>query len=483
MSIDLIVAKFGGWSVQDAKNTDRSIDIIAQDERRRAVIVSGPKGLTNLYEKAARDIILMNDNEETFKEIMERWGEICSGLGLNENYGSIEGDFNKKLNSYDCPSNLNDIKAKGFIDDIMRLGEYFEAKYIFAPGLNKRKIKAVFLDPEGIIYGSNNHGDASILPESAGNLRREIIEKGLIDESVVVIPGFYAYTKDGNIVTLPRGGSDTTGGFVAGALDALVYENYTNNLIRRASPDAVENALPLTELTYNEALELAYTGFGIFKDEAIVPCMEKSIPIHVINTLDPQQKTVILGDRKPDEFDITGIAYKSGFGSINMRKVLRSRQEDSALAPYVDNVESGVCEPWEFPIEQIMTSVSNVSFLIPGEKFTDETVHEIKRHLKEKFKLHENDITVSYNISVIAIVGQYMKDSVGINYRVAGALSSAGISTSHIIQGGSELSILYGIHEATPDPINAKKGVNEIYKEFFVNPVFKGFLKEQRKNI
>ena len=201
MSVDLIVTKLGGWSLETPENTDRSIDIITQDDRRRVVVVSGPKGLTDLYLQAAREHILRKSTLETYRKIMSKWEELCSRLELEGSLGSIRVDF-EQMFAYYGPPDLDSIKAKRFLDNIARLGEYNEAKYIFVPRLNKRGIKAIFLDPKDIIYGSDSPAGALILPESTDNLRREIISRGLVEEYVVVIPGFYCFTKNGDVVTL-----------------------------------------------------------------------------------------------------------------------------------------------------------------------------------------------------------------------------------------------------------------------------------------
>jgi len=482
MDLELIVVKHGGWSVGTSETTSGSAKFVLRDKRRRVVVVSGPKGLTDLYIHAAEQRILKESVEvETYGKISGKWEELCYGLGLQENHRTINGEFDKILKTYDGPRNLDDIKAKRFIDNVARLGETFEADYVFAPYLNLRGCKAVSLSPAGLIYGTDEPGNASIVPDPEMKFKNKVHEL-LGSYDIVVVHGFYCSTKEGNhIVTLPRNSSDTSGSHAAAELDAILYENCTNNSIRRASPDAVADAKTLDVLTYREALELAYMGFGIFKDSAVVPCMRKLIPIHVVNMMGNGDVTKILAERQLDQYEVAGIAYKPGFLSLNIEQVLRSRQEHSSLSNLALHTEQGITSGGEFPIEQIMTSVSNTSFLIHGEQVNDEKIHMLKRHLMEYFVLREDEITIRYDISLIALVGQYMKDRAGLNYRAAGALAAADISTSHIVQGGSEISILYGVQETSKDTIKARACVRAIYNEFFVDPVFGKFLEEQRK--
>ena len=93
MSIDLIVAKFGGWSLETPENTDRAINLIAQDDRRKVIIVSGPKGLTDLYLQIAKERILRQSSLDTYRKIMDKWEKLCPHLELEGSLGSIRVDF------------------------------------------------------------------------------------------------------------------------------------------------------------------------------------------------------------------------------------------------------------------------------------------------------------------------------------------------------------------------------------------------------
>src|SRR3989338_10939742 len=91
---DLIVAKFGGWSVQTPENTNKSIDIILQDDRRKFIVVSGPKGSTDLYIKAAKEVISRGSvSEHTYRKISDIWENLCYNLDIKENFGRIDAHF------------------------------------------------------------------------------------------------------------------------------------------------------------------------------------------------------------------------------------------------------------------------------------------------------------------------------------------------------------------------------------------------------
>jgi len=471
----LKVVKEGGWCFLTPENTKKSLDFVLQDSGRRVLVPSGPKGLTDRYIGSAEERILLGSaTRGTYDTIMDKWRELCSGLDLMENCKEIESRYREILNSYDGPRNLDDIRAKRFIDDVARLGETFEAESIVAPLLNRLGANAVSLSPVGLITGTDNPGDASILPDQKKKLRRRINEL-LETYHIVVLHGYYCSTRDGQtIVTLHRGGSDTTGSHAAAELGAALYENCSDGPIRRADPRVVKDAMQLEKITYEEALGLSHMGADILQHEAIKPCWDNGIPISVIDIFNPDRKTEILKYREPDKFDITGVTHRKGYVDITVRNL------SSRLTSYNLLRQLGIHTRRDvYP----STSLLDVSIVIPGEKLTDRMIHDKLKHVIRHFRLHDNDIEVRYNISLISVIGKYMRDREAINARAASALASHGLSTSNIFQGGSEVGIHYGIQEATKDPIKAQSGVRAIYNEFFVDNFFGKVIEERKREL
>ena len=460
--------------MRDSAMTQKSVEFLLADSKRRVAVVSGPKGLTDLYITAAQQRIVKGSVDgDLYDKIMGRWQEICSRLELKGEYDSIKREFDKILESYGARSrNLSDLRARRFIDNVARLGEYFEAKYVFTPFLEKLGKKALFLDPKDLIVGTDVPGDASIIQElTTEKVKENILDKDLLDSyDVLVMPGYYCYSKEGHLVTLPRGGSDTTGAAVAHALNASIYENVTNNRVRRAQPEIFEDAPILDRLTYSEGTELTFMGFGILTPEAIEPCQERTIPIHVIDIDNPHEATVILRDRRPDKFDITGVAYKPGFGDITIRTGLRHGERISSIGDYIREVEHGGSSlNGKFPVVYPIPSVSGISFVVEGRYFTDENVHNAVRYLRESLGLHDKDIEVSHNTSLISIVGQDMQERRGIRARATGAIARAGVSITHGTGGASDNSFILGVRDYQ-NPGKAIRAATAVYREFFVDP-------------
>ncbi len=454
------VCKFGGSSLADADGIKQATEIIMSDEERRIVVVSAFGGVTDqLIDLVETQHRVGMVKPQPLQDLNERLLINSRELGIDINVDGLMYDLDKRVREpYSNP--------KQHSDNVKAWGEYVSGLFM-AEYLNEIGANAKFIDSKEILVVSDDFGNAIILPESDEKI--EYALKNL--EEIAVISGFYGSTKNGQIAALPRGGSDTSAGKVAGVLKAKVYENFTDvDNIRRVS--CIENALQIDVMTYDEAMELTYLGFSVLKDEAIKPCMETNVPIHVRNTFNPDKEgTWILKHRKSDDHEITGIAFRPGYCSLNIRKVLFSRDKDHSLAGYILHCEVGVTSFGEFQIEHVATGVSNISFLIPQEDFTNMTVNRVTRHLADYFKIPSDDITPNYeSLSLISVVGQGMAEKPGVSARISGAIASEGVNIRFITQGASELSIIYGVNELNNEPINAKRAVKAIYNEFFVEP-------------
>ena len=457
-SMDTKLSKFGGSSLASADRIAHVAEnIILKDEERKLIVVSAfgkesPSDIrvTNQLIELASIPYNSKKTASYIGSLQDKLTSISQGLHIGDEIvaaqiADLEGRVRAQF--------LNPLQRS---DYLKAWGEYTSALVLTKYLKDVKKVPARFVDPKEILVASDHFGDAVLLPSSDEKIKRVLAHA----EGISIIPGFYGFTQKSEIATLPRGGSDTTGGKIAGVLGLDVYENFTDvDFIKRASD--VKNALPIQFMTYDEAMELAYLGFGVLKDEAIKPCMETSVPIHVRNTFKPNQEgTWIMGHREADEHDITGIAYKPGFRSLNIRKVLHGRDKDHSLGSYVVHTEMGVTGSGEFPIEHIATGVSNISFLIPQEYFTTGTVNRLTKYLSGNFQIPPTDITPNYDpISLISVVGLGMAKTPGVCARVTAAIALQGVSIGFSTQGASELSMIYGVSENGAHPMNAQKCV------------------------
>ena len=446
------VCKFGGSSVADATRVMNVCDVILADEDRRVVVVSAPgkrhdgdTKVTDLLIDSANSRLAGNDGEASLNEVIERYREIQQELNLPVDViDDIERDLTVRL--------TGDTSHKGaFIDSMKAAGEDNCAKLVAAV-LRQRGHDAHYLSPrEAGLLLSDEYGRARLLAESYDNLARIKDDKG-----IVVFPGFFGYTREGHVVTFPRGGSDITGAILAAAVGADVYENFTDvDSVFAADPRIVTDAAPIAELTYREMRELSYAGFGVLHDEAIIPAVRAGIPICIRSTNQPGSSgTTILPAHRHAESRVVGIASDTGFCTIYVSKYLMNREIGFGRRLLQVLEEEGLS------YEHAPSGIDNISVIFREEGFSDDVEKRVVNRIGEE--LCADDVDVEKGLALVMIVGEGMRYAVGLAGRATRALGDAGINIEMMNQGSSEISMMFGVKEE-----DRACAIRALYNEFF----------------
>ena len=323
------VCKFGGSSLADAAQLNKVIDIVLADPARKIVVVSAP-GKRNSGDTKVTDLLIAlakaalngENTDAPLKAVVDRYAEIAADLKLgDEIVRKIEDDLKGRL------AQVKTLKPEEFMDLLKAAGEDNNAKLV-AVAFEGRGKRARYASPKdtGMVL-EGNFGDATLNPESYARLAKAFSNF----EGIVIYPGFFGYTKDGKVATFPRGGSDITGSILAAAVRADVYENFTDvDSVYPCDPRIVEevkNGEGIPTMTYREMRELAYAGFGVFNDDAVIPAVKARIPINIRNTNHPAEPgTMIQQSRRVVPGTVVGIASADGFCNIVVEKYLMNRE-------------------------------------------------------------------------------------------------------------------------------------------------------------
>ena len=312
--IHMKVVKFGGSSMADAGQYRKIRDILQADPERKVVVVSAAGKRTKDDHKITDLLYLCHAHTQ--------YGVDCSGIFemISSRYLQIRDDLNIDL---DLETEFADFKQRIDrkelnADEIASRGEYFSAKLMAA------YLGFQFIDSADWV---KFNFDGTVDQEATYEALQDKVVQGI----GAVIPGFYGSMPDGTIHTFSRGGSDITGALAAAALDADVYENWTDvSGILMADPRIVENPQAIPEVTYDELRELSYSGAQVLHEDSIFPVREKNIPVNIRNTNDPEAPGTMIqesfeGDHDPDRF-ITGITGKKDFSIISLSKRGMSNQ-------------------------------------------------------------------------------------------------------------------------------------------------------------
>lgn len=431
------IVKFGGSSVANAKQILKIVEIVKADPARRIVVVSAPgkrhsgdTKVTDLLIALADAVLAGRAYEDELAAVVGRYAEIQQELDLDVAIvAEIEADLRERI------KNRSD-NALQFTDTIKASGEDNNAKIIAKVFVNQG-IPAHYGDPKdaGMLL-SDDFGNAQVLPESFENL------KALRDEKdIVIFPGFFGYTKQGEVATFPRGGSDITGAILAAAVKAEVYENFTDvDSVFALDPRIVPGAPAIDLLTYREMRELSYAGFGVFHDEAVIPAVQAKVPICIKNTNRPEAPgTMIVAERKYEHGEITGIASADGFSTIYLSKYMMNRELGFGRRLLQ------ILEEEKLSFEHAPSGIDNMSVVLLGAPFTPEKERHVLNRLRTELEVE--DATIEHGLSLVMIVGEGMRYAVGIAARACAALADAGVNIEMINQGSSEISIMFGVKE------------------------------------
>nr|WP_312579977.1 aspartate kinase [Sedimentibacter sp.] len=440
----MIVSKFGGTSLADEKQFKKVYDIVKGNDERKFVVVSAP-GKRFKEDNKITDLLYLTHAhtkysvpyDPVFKIIEYRFQKIKDELNLSVDLKQEFKIIREKLDN-NCDE-----------DYIVSRGEYLSA-LLLADYLGCR-----FIDAKDVIFFNY---DGSINSEKT-NLK---IKEYTDDCEKAIIPGFYGSCPDGNIKTFSRGGSDITGAIVAGAVNAKMYENWTDvSGFLMADPRIVKNPKQINKITYQELRELSYMGASVLHDEAIFPVREAGIPINIKNTNEPENPgTIIIGNDKMEagyenDYIITGIAGKKNFSIFYVHK------EHMANEVGIIKRALEVFEDRGISIDHIPSGIDSFSIVLPTEsvdKFTHEIVEELKLKCKADF------VKVHNNLSLITTVGINMASRPGISAKVFSALGKNNINIRMIDQGSSEINIIVGVENK-----DFEIAIKAIYEAFVNN--------------
>ncbi|RYG74643.1 aspartate kinase [Lentibacillus lipolyticus] len=445
------VSKFGGTSVASGKQIKKITNIITSDSDRKVIVVSAPGKRFSDDTKMTDLLIALGDaafankpTGELKENIISRFSAIAEELEIPRKIvEEIDDDIEQIL--------VSDQPEQTKMDALKSIGEDSSAKLVSAY-LKMEGYQAKYMSPKeaGIIV-SNEPGNAQILPESftALNSLRE-------EDGIIVIPGFFGFTTEGQLVTFPRGGSDITGSIVAAGVQADLYENFTDvNSVYTVNPTIVQNPKEIRTLTYREMRELSYAGFSVFHDEALIPAFEAKIPVCIKNTGNPNAPgTMIVADKKPEEKCVVGIASDTGFASLYISKYLMNRELGIGRKLLQILEEEGIS------FEHAPSGIDEMSVIFRDNQLTPGKEEVLIRRIKNE--LNPDTISIDYDFAMIMVVGEGMKNMIGIANKAAAAFSEANVNIEMINQGSSELSMMFGVKT---DKLH--QAIQSLYKAYF----------------
>ena len=336
------------------------------------------------------------------------------------------------------------------LDVLLASGEQVTSA-LLAGALNDLKIKArSYMSWQVPILTDGEQNNARII-----NMHIEKINKFLSNKGVAVIPGFQGISKNGEITTIGRGGSDATAVAIAKIFKTDHCEIYTDvEGVFSTDPKNFPKAKKISKISYEEMLEMSSLGAKVMQSTAVQTAMMYDIPLHVRSTFSNKEGTKIFGSDNIDySKTITGVTYSKDDAKITLLGV----QDKPGIA-------ADIFEPLGKSSINVDMVIQNIS---PDGKKTDLTFTIKRNDLRRAIKLIKSNkknvkfktINADKKVSKVSIVGAGMITTPGVTFKMFRALAQEKINILAI--STSEIKISVIINES-----NTIKAVKKLHTTF-----------------
>ena len=457
------VVKFGGTSVANSKSLLNVIDIVKESNDKKILVVSALGGITNLLDEMSTQASKGENNYKDKLQILEnqhldlieffipvtRQSEIISFLKsqINELEEVLESLFT-----------LNELTSKS-LAKILSFGEILSSTIIYSV-LKHKECDIELKDSRQIIF-MKTVNDREVVDHN----KSEKKTKAFLNENNsknILVPGFIAQDEDGNTTTLGRGGSDFTASLLANYSNADQLEIWTDvSGMFTAHPKLVSQAIPISNLSYHEAMELSHFGAKVIYPPTLQPLIDKNIPVIIKNTFDKKAKGTLInadGSSTQDGSTVKGISHIEDIALISLEGsgMIGIPGFSKRFFECLSNKQINII---------MITQASSEHSICIGVRSKDSAI--AKKTIDDNFAFEisvqkVNPAKIELDMTNIAVVGDRMKDHQGISGKLFSSLGANNINIRAIAQGASERNISIVINKR-----NTQKALNSIHESFF----------------
>lgn len=460
----MIVLKFGGTSVASHQSISAVIqNLLDQNKTDRIVaVVSALGGVTDLLQKAGEQAVNQDQGyKDTLAQIRRRHLQLVADFSLDQ---QDEKDVKAILD-------LLDLMVLGLFaigefsvmsqDKVLSFGEWLSS-VIISKALKKHSPKSVWGDSRELIVTDEQFTCAGLkIDQTKARIRAYFKENSA---PITIMPGFISRSQSGHITTLGRGGSDYTAAIVAASLEADELQIWTDvSGMYTAHPSWVKQAVPIAELSYQEAMELSHFGAKVIYPPTVQPALQKHIPIRVKNTFAPHEPGTLISQRvNNDKGIIKGISHLPNIALITL--------EGNSMVG-IPGFSKRLFETLSMSkINVIMiTQASSEHSICVGIQRTDcDLAKEVIDH-QFAYEISQgkiNPVSVENDLCIVAVIGDNIKGHQGVSGKMFSALGQNNVNIRAIAQGASERNI-----SAVIDSRDVKKAINTLHNSFFEQQV------------
>jgi aspartate kinase len=455
MANSLMVMKFGGTSVGDAKAIERVVAIVRERlPQRPIVVVSAMARVTDQLLQMAR--AAGNGDRKTAltlaRELRERHyntaGELLGTALFTQFHSDLGTEFEELEELVRGISAVGELTPRS-TDAVAAFGETLSSKLVTA-ALSAHGIEAARVDSRECIVTDENFTRAAPLYEDTnsrlGEFVRPLIEQG----RVVVMGGFIGATRAGITTTIGRGGSDFSASIIGAGLGADKIEIWTDvDGMMTTDPNLCPDARRIKVISFDEAAELAYFGAKVLHPATVLPAVQKNIPVYILNSRNPSCEGTRIAARAPH--------CKNFFKAIAAKKRITIIDIAAPRMLLAHGFLKQIFEAFDrhrIPIDVVSTSEVSVSLTVDSNESIPALAADLSRIADVKYEGRK---------AIVCLVGENLREVPGIAAHVFGELTDVKIRM--ISQGASEINLTFVIDEEQVPGV-----VQRLHKSFFADP-------------
>jgi aspartate kinase len=448
----MLVMKFGGTSVQDAKAIDRVASIVkSRLTQHPVVVVSAMSKVTDQLLATAR-AAGAGDRDTALqlsRGLRERHYNVAGELLGTGIFTQFHSELEAEFDTFD--ELLRGIAAVGEVtprttDHVAAYGELLSSKMVTA-AFSARGIDSSLVDSRECIVTDATHTKAVPLFEETNEKLQSSVRPLIEKRRVPVMGGFVGATRAGVTTTIGRGGSDFSAAIVGAGLDAERIEIWTDvDGMMTTDPNLCPDVHRIKVISFDEAAELAYFGAKVLHPATLLPAIQKNIPVYVLNSANPKCEGTRITARAPHCRNwFKAIAAKKRITIIDVAAT-RMLMAHGFLKAIFD-----VFDRHKVPVDVVSTSEVSVSVTVDSNEAIPALAAELAKLADVKYEGRK---------AIVCLVGENIRETAGVAARVFSAIGD--INIRMISQGASEINLTFVIDEdAVPE------AVQRLHKEFF----------------
>jgi len=449
-SVDCVVMKFGGTSVQDAPAILRLCQLVRRALPQRPVLVVSALAkvtdqLMNLGWAAAEG--RLDTARATLQQLRQRHEAVAGGLAGEDECARLREEFASEFEALEGV--LKGIAGEKVFtprsqDQLLGVGETLSSKLLHA-ALRSAGVDAAWVDASACIVTDAAHTRATPLWDDTNERLQAMLLPLLKSGQTPVMGGFVGATRDGIPTTLGRGGSDFSASIVGAGLGASRIEIWTDvDGIMTTDPALCPDARRVARMSFDEAAELAYFGAKVLHPATLVPAVRSNVPVWVLNSRNPECAGTEIVAHCEAIGSVKAVTAKRGVAIVDIEPV-------RWFAPELLREVFDVFERHQHSLDLLSASRGSLALLVSSVKGLPAIAQELKGMANVRWENHK---------ALVCLVGEQIRRRPEIASRAFRAI--ADIDVRMICQGASERNISFLVDES-----RAVEAVQRLHRSFF----------------